>query len=296
MSSRSASDLAKSTGMSSSRAVANQKLSSLAKLRDILLSSKKNVSQIFNEIDADGSGAISAMEFRHAVRKLGLGLTSKEIDAVLLALDTNGDQKIDYTEFMTYMQHNETVGDLKSRVQGKLARLKELMILHMTSINDAFRYFDTDGEGNLAFSEFNRLVARVHELANEKTPAYSVIKDLFETIDIRSDGVLDMDEWQQTFGRVYGAVASAPKLSMQPSSTVMWENSRDVAKIGFLLAKNRKQILECFERECGKREHTLFSFQEGKRALDDWLYKVLNGKDKKPPLSDEQLRCVFRVS
>ena len=38
------------------------------------------------------------------------------------------------------MQHNETVGDLKSRVQGKLARLKELMILHMTSINDAFRY------------------------------------------------------------------------------------------------------------------------------------------------------------
>lgn len=133
------------------------------------------------------------------------------------------------------------------------------MIFHMTSVNDAFRYFDPDGEGALAFSDFNRLVTKVHELANEKAPSYAVIKDLFEVVDIRKDGVLDFDEWQQTFGRVWGA-SSAPKLSMRPSTTVIWENSREVGRIGFLIAKNRKQLIESFERVCGNRGHTLFSF------------------------------------
>jgi hypothetical protein len=50
--------------------------------------------------------------------------------------------------------------------------------------------------------DFSKLVIKVHEIANEATPTYPVIKDLFDTIDIRKDGVIDLHEWQQTFGRV----------------------------------------------------------------------------------------------
>ena len=32
-------------------------------------------------------------------------------------------------------------------------------------------------------------------MAGDKPPAYPVIKDLFDTIDIRKDGILDMNEW-----------------------------------------------------------------------------------------------------
>jgi len=45
-------------------------------------------------------------------------------------------------------------------------------------------------------------VTKAHELANEKAPGYPVVRDLFEAIDIRRDGIIDLDEWQQTFGRV----------------------------------------------------------------------------------------------
>jgi len=39
------------------------------------------------------------------------------------------------------------------------------------------------------------MVIKLHELAGEKVPAYPVIKDLFDTTDIRKDGIVDINEW-----------------------------------------------------------------------------------------------------
>jgi hypothetical protein len=38
-------------------------------------------------------------------------------------------------------------------------------------------------------------------MANEPLPAFSIMKDMFEVIDIRGDGVVDEKEWVQTFGQ-----------------------------------------------------------------------------------------------
>ena len=74
-------------------------------------------------------------------------------------------------------------------------------------------------------------------MANEKSPTYLVVKDMFDTIDIRKDGIIDLNEWQQSFGRV----ADDPnKLEAHSSSTSNFENSKDFEKIGHLIAKNRK--------------------------------------------------------
>jgi hypothetical protein len=45
-------------------------------------------------------------------------------------------------------------------------------------------------------------MTKCYEVAHLKPPAYPVVKDLFDTIDIRKDGSLDLKEWQQTFGQV----------------------------------------------------------------------------------------------
>lgn len=54
-------------------------------------------------------------------------------------VDTNSDGKIDYQEFASKFRLSELDERLKGRARDKLARLKELMILHMTSPQDAFR-------------------------------------------------------------------------------------------------------------------------------------------------------------
>jgi Ca2+-binding EF-hand superfamily protein len=52
----------------------------MEKLKQIIKSSSMNLRQIFNSMDVDGNGFITQVEFRNAVRQLGLGLTSREID------------------------------------------------------------------------------------------------------------------------------------------------------------------------------------------------------------------------
>ena len=56
--------------------------------------------------------------------------------------------------------------------------------------------FDVDKNGRITFSDFSKLIAKLHEMSGEKTPTYPIIKDLFDTIDIRKDGMIDMHEWQ----------------------------------------------------------------------------------------------------
>lgn len=55
-------------------------------------------------------------------------------------IDTNQDGKIDWKEFIGKFKSSELDDRLKERAKDKMARLKELMMLHMTSPNDAFRF------------------------------------------------------------------------------------------------------------------------------------------------------------
>jgi hypothetical protein len=88
-------------------------------------------------------------------------------------------------------------------------------------------------------------VIKCHELAGEKPPTYPVIKDLFDTIDIRKDGILDQNEWQQTFGNV---IEGSNKLSIKATPLNLWENSREFMTLGSMISKNRKLLKEQFEK------------------------------------------------
>ena len=144
--------------------------------------------------------------------------------------------------------------------------------------------FDIEKDGRITFVAFSKLVSKVHELAGEKAPTYPVVKDLFDTIDIRKDGMIDMHEWQQTFGRVE---QGASKISFKTTPLNMWENSREFARIGTLLAKSRKLLLEKF-RAGLPAGSTLFTFEQGKTVLDEWLFSHFGDS-----ISDAKLKCIF---
>jgi Ca2+-binding EF-hand superfamily protein len=61
---------------------AMQKWSSdiVEKIKSQLAASPTTLENVFTSIDTDGSGKLSAVEFRNGIRKMGLGLTSREID------------------------------------------------------------------------------------------------------------------------------------------------------------------------------------------------------------------------
>ena len=95
----------------------------------------------FASFDQDGDGVITRSEFRSALRKLSIGLSSTQIDDVLSYVDKDGDGRISFFEFVrqfdtaayhsrvvTYHQHmsNEsTTDDMESRSQSNEAAAVE---------------------------------------------------------------------------------------------------------------------------------------------------------------------------
>jgi len=69
------------------------------KIRGLLKASPTTLKDIFKKMDTDHSGKLSNKEFRNGIRKLGLGLTLREIDALMTRIDSNMDGMIDYNEF-----------------------------------------------------------------------------------------------------------------------------------------------------------------------------------------------------
>lgn len=61
---------------------------------------------VFADFDADGSGSITAHEFRVALKKMGVGLVNKHIDALIQAMDANHDGVIDLKEFVAFANHD----------------------------------------------------------------------------------------------------------------------------------------------------------------------------------------------
>lgn len=115
--------------------------------------------------------------------------------------------------------------------------------------------------------------------------AYPVIKDLFDTIDIRKDGILDMNEWQQTFGRV---VEGNQMLSIKPTPLVQWENTREFGLIGQLIAKNRKLLKEEFERVT-KGQGTVVNYEQGRQVLMTVLKRNYSS------LGDDKIRVLLKT-
>ena len=112
----------------------------LERLRVLIAASTKSLQEIFNEFDEDGNGYVTLVEFRNAIRRLGLGVTSRDLDSLMHQIDRNGDGKIDWLEFSSKFKGNSYDSRMAARAANRMAKLKELMNLHMTSANDAFHF------------------------------------------------------------------------------------------------------------------------------------------------------------
>ena len=55
---------------------------------------------LFQRADSNGNGVLSRSEFKNCLQSADLGLTKKDINALLTLADENEDGVVDYKEFM----------------------------------------------------------------------------------------------------------------------------------------------------------------------------------------------------
>lgn len=71
----------------------------IEKMKRLVKSSNRDVTQVFAVYDEFGTGFITNLEFRNALRKLNIGLSTADIDAVLNVSESVNGAKINWKEF-----------------------------------------------------------------------------------------------------------------------------------------------------------------------------------------------------
>lgn len=157
--------------------------------------------KIFEAIDEDKSGTITAAELQAALKKKGTALKPEEAKALLSLIDIDANGTIDYEEFLaaTLSQHQmeteenlraafahfDTNGDgIISREELRKALSDGIMDVDESEIENILAEVDKDGNGEIDYHEFcSMLIQRTPQPSNlparQDMNPYKTVRNMF---------------------------------------------------------------------------------------------------------------------
>lgn len=116
-------------------------------------------------------GTIELHELQQVMRKLGQDPTEKELKEMIKTVDDNGDNEIDFEEFLELM---------KSRIDPE------------QELRDAFNVFDSDGSGAIDRKELKRLMKKLGQNLTEQE-----LDAMMDEVDTNGDGEISFEEFKE---------------------------------------------------------------------------------------------------
>lgn len=126
----------------------------------------------FSLFDRDGNGIITTRELGAIMRSLGFNPTEEELQAMINAVDYDGNGVIDFPEFVKLME-----------IQKKPDEREADMML-------AFRIFDADNKGYIESAELRYILLNM-----DKRIPQEEIKELMEIADLERDRKISYQEF-----------------------------------------------------------------------------------------------------
>ncbi|KAL8346909.1 hypothetical protein RB601_003445 [Gaeumannomyces tritici] len=146
----------------------------------------KQLKEVFDIIDKDGTGSISAEEFADAMESLGLSATDAEAQDIIADIDTNKDGQIDFHEFLRAMAHPETNQALDPNSQKHDINKEQRELLQ------AFEVIDQDGSGSISPDELRRALRHLGDFYTDEE-----ITEMINHADLDGNGSIDYQEFVQ---------------------------------------------------------------------------------------------------
>ena len=136
----------------------------------------KIISNTINKTISTPKGTVTIVELKEVMKSLGQNPTEKELKAMIDSVDDNGDNEIDFEEFLLLMS--------TKKGSGKVDPDKEL--------REAFKVFDKDGNGTISKVELKHLMSNLgQKLSDEELDA------MMGEVDTDGNGEIDFDEFKQ---------------------------------------------------------------------------------------------------
>ena len=126
-------------------------------------------------------GSISIDELRGVMKSLGQSPTEEELTRMIQSVDDNGNNEIDFQEFLILMSSKKSVSDDPDR-----------------ELKDAFAVFDTDGSGLISRSELKGLLNNLGQLVSDEE-----LDAMMGEVDKDGNGEIDFEEFKAMMVRVY---------------------------------------------------------------------------------------------
>eukprot|EP00977_Amphora_coffeiformis_P007269 scaffold1581_cov169-Amphora_coffeaeformis.AAC.5 len=131
--------------------------------------------EAFAMFDIDGGGTIEAGELKHVMTELGNKPTDEEIQDMINLVDVNGDNEIDFDEFIVLMR-------LRMGDSGEDAE---------QNLRDVFDIFDADGSGYIDRDEMRVLMKKLAQDLTEEE-----ITLIMDEVDQDGDNQISFEEFR----------------------------------------------------------------------------------------------------
>ena len=223
-------------------------LDPLNKIKKIILSSKVDFKTEFRKfIYKSDNGFANQFQFKNMIKKFNLGLTNIEIEDIMYKSGLTSEGYINLIDFYKYItEENHSIFTYKQNIIESLKEMKQLLIKYYTNPKLGFELIDIDNKKIIDFDKFKKIIIDLYKREGKSypLPPYSILKSMYDYIDIRKDGIIDMNEWSKTFGSFPGKIDLNGSNKNNYNNLRNWEMTNNILDIYKLIAKNNKIIKE----------------------------------------------------
>ena len=219
-------------------------LDPLEKIKRLILSSKIDFKTEFKKyINESGNGMANQFEFRNMIKRLDLGLTNIEIEDIINKSGITSDGYINLVDFYKYItDENKNLLISKKNILQILKEVKQLIYKYYSNPRLAFELNDNEVQGTMDFDKFKKIIYDVYKRESKPVLTYPVMKYIYDYIDIRKDGIIDLNEWNKVFAISEGKLDYENAKPEKIQILREWETSKEIIEIYKLIARNKKLI------------------------------------------------------
>ena len=245
----------------------------LNKIKRIIFSSKHNLNKLFESatLESDNNNLlVNKNQFKNIIRSLNIGITNLEIDHIISKCGNKDfDGKINIREFIKYLcGQNPLLEEGNNNISNFIGEIKSLIYKYYSNPILCFQNNDIEHTGKIDFEKFKNIIFDMYRRNNQQAPNYILVKNAYDALDLRKDGIIDIKEWCIAFASYNGKLdIDSEKISNGPEffnnrlnflkrnkslyrfernriSLREWETSGDITDIYLFIFKNRKYIKE----------------------------------------------------
>ena len=230
----------------------------------IINSSKYDINSFFEEAikENDNNPIVNKVKFRNIIKKLNIGLTNIELDCIVTKcskeIGADLGEKINLEKLQNIIKNENNYSELSKgirNVQDKISEIKTLIYKFYSTPILCFKILDVEQNGKIDFQKYRNLILDLYNKNEQPVPNFALIKNTFDTIDLRKDGMIDYNEWSKSFSMISGKLDLAfekysnnmndlkyKNIKKEVNQLKQWENSDNIIQQYLLIYKNRKQI------------------------------------------------------